>query len=71
MPYILQPTRTIGDSKLLIDNKFSNFVSHELILSNITGTTSDHLLRFLFATNILSNPSSQKCNFYEIDCKFC
>ena len=57
MPYILQPTRTIGDLK------FSNFVSHEIILGNITGTISDHLLQFLFAPNILSNPSSQNVTF--------
>ena len=33
----------------------------------MTATTSDHLPQFSFIPNILSNPSTQKSNFYERD----
>ena len=38
-----------------------------MISSNITATISDHLPQFLFVPNILSNPSTQKSDFYEKD----
>ena len=66
--YILQPTRLTSHSKTLIDNIFSNVISHENISVNITATISDHLPQFLFIHNILSNPSSQKSSIYERDC---
>ena len=34
---------------------------------NITATIFDHLPQFLFVPNILSNPSTQKSNYYERD----
>ena len=51
----------------LIDYIFSNFISPEIISGNITATISDHLPQFSFVPNILSNPSTQKSNYYERD----
>ena len=65
--YILHPTRITSHSKTLIDNIFSNFISPEIISGNITATISDHLPQFSFVPNILSNPSTQKSNYYERD----
>ena len=66
-PYILQPTRITSHSKTLIDNIFSNALSFEAISGNITATISDHLLQFLFAPNVLSNPLCSKSNTLERD----
>ena len=60
IPYILHPTRITSHSKTLIDNIFSNYISHEIISGNITATISDHLPQFSFVPNILSNPPTQK-----------
>ena len=65
--YILHPTRIISHSKTIIDNIFSNFISHKIISGNKTATTSDHLPQFSFVPNILSNLSTQKFNYYERD----
>ena len=65
IPYILYPSRITSYSKTLIDNIFSNFVSHKIISVNITATIPDHLPQFSHIPNILSNPSTQKRNFYE------
>ena len=46
LPYILQPTRLTSHSKILIDNIFSNVISHEVKSGNITATISDHLPQF-------------------------
>ena len=46
---------------------YSNYISHKIISGNITATISDHLPQFSFVPNILSNPSTQKSNFYERD----
>ena len=67
IPYILHATRITSHSKTLIDNKFSNFISPEIISGNITAAISDHLPQFSFVPNILSNPSTQKSNYYERD----
>ena len=67
IPYILHPTRITSHSKTLIDNIFSNFISPDIISGNITATISDHLPQFSFVPNILSNPSTQKSNYYERD----
>ena len=67
LQYILQPTRLTSHSKTLIDNIFSNVISHEVISGNITATISDHLPQFLSVPNVFSNPSSQKSNIYERD----
>ena len=67
IPYILHPPRITSYSKTLIDNIFSNFISPEIISGNITATISDPLPQFSFVPNILSNPSSQKSNYYERD----
>ena len=63
MPYIMQPTRLTSLSKTLTDNIFSN----EIISGNLTDTTSDHLPPFLFAPNIISNPSYDRSNIFERD----
>ena len=65
--YILHHTRTTSHSKTLIDNIFSNLISHEIISGNITATISNHLPQFLFVPNIMSKPSTQRSNFYEKD----
>ena len=57
IPYILQPTRLTSHSKILL--------SSEIISGNLTATISDHLLQFLFAPNILSNPSYNRSNIFE------
>ena len=57
----------IHHSKTLIGNIFSNFVSPEIISGNITATISDYLPQFSFVPNILSNPSTKKSNYYEIE----
>ena len=63
-----KPTRLTSHSKTLINNIFSNAISHELISGNITATIcSDHLPQFLFVPNVLANPSCQKSNSYERD----
>ena len=67
IPYILHLTRITSHSKTLNDNIFSNYISHEIISGNITATISDHFYLFSFVPNILSNPSTQKSNFYERD----
>ena len=67
IPYILHPTRIASYSKTIIDNIFSNYISHEIISGNITATISDHLPQFSFVPNILSNPPTQKSNYYERD----
>ena len=67
IPYILQPTRITSHSKTLIDNIFSNIISHEMISGNMTATVSDHLPQFLFAPNVFSKASCQKSNIYERD----
>ena len=67
IPYILHPTRITSHSKTLIDNIFSNYISREIISGNITATIFDHLLQFSVVPNILSNPSTQKSDFYEKD----
>ena len=67
IPYILQPTRLTSHSKTLIDNIFSNILSTEVISGNLTATISDHLPQFLFAPNILSNPSYNRSNMFERD----
>ena len=54
-------------SKTLIGNIFSNFVSPKIISGNITATVSDYLPQFSFVPNILSNPSTQKSNYYETE----
>ena len=53
IPYILHPTRITSHSKTLIDNIFSNYISHEIISGNTTATISDYLPRFLFVPNVL------------------
>ena len=67
IPCILHPTRITNHSKTLIDNIFSNFISPDIISGNITATISDHLPQFSFVPNILSNPPTQKSNYYERD----
>ena len=43
------------------------FISPDITFGNITATLSDHLPQFSFIPNILSNPSTQKSNYYERD----
>ena len=43
IPQIIQPTRIRKNSKTLLDNTYSNVISPNSILSNLTATISDHL----------------------------
>ena len=62
IPFILHPTRINSHSKTLIDNTFSNFISTEIISSNIT----DHLTQFSqFVPNFLPTPSTHKSDYPE------
>ena len=67
IPYILQPNRLTTHSKTLIDNIFSNLISHEAIPGNVTGAIFGHLPQYLFVPNVLWNPLCQKSNIYERD----
>ena len=53
IPYILHPIGNTSHSKTLIDNTFSNYISHEVISGNKAATISDHLPQFSFVRNIL------------------
>ena len=57
-------TRIHGQSRILIDNIFSNQYNEKAISCNLTSTISDHLPQFLFIPSIFSDPSS-KSNIYE------
>ena len=65
LPYILLPNRISSNSKTLIDNIFSNFISIEVIAGNLTVTISDHLPQFLIATDIFCNTPANKTNIFE------
>ena len=67
IPLISHPTKVASHWKTFIDNIFSNFISPEIKSGNTTTDISDHLLRFSLVPNILSNPSTQKSNYYERD----
>ena len=60
IPYVLHATRLTTQSKILIDNIFSNILSSRTISRNITTTICDHLPQFLFTPDILSNPCCGK-----------
>ena len=60
LPHILQPTRIRNNSKILIDNIYSNVITLKDISGNITATISDHspnflLLLIFFLTQHLQN----------------
>ena len=65
LPTILLPTRNVGSSRTLIDNIFSNYVSHEIISGNICASISDHLPQFCLIPNIYANSIPSKSNVYE------
>ena len=58
LPHSVQPARIRNTFKTLIDNIYSNVITSNNILGNLTGTISDHLLQFFIAPDIFSNPSS-------------
>ena len=62
LPHIVQPTRIRNNSKTLIDDIYSNTITPNNILGNITATVSDHLPQFCIAPDIFSNPPSTKFN---------
>ena len=55
------------DLRSIIDNIFSNYISQEIISSNLTSTISDHLPQYLFAPHIFSNAPNKKSNTFECD----
>ena len=60
--------RITSHSKTLTDNAISNFISDEVISGNMTPTLSDHVPRFLFIPNLLSNFSCQRSNISRGNC---
>ena len=62
--HIVQPTRITNNSKILIDNIYSNVITPNNISGNLTAIISDHLLQFLIAPDIFSDPSSTKLNIF-------
>ena len=57
--------QTYSHSKTLIDNIFSNVISHEVSSGNITTIISDHLQQFLFVSNVLLSPYCQKSSIWK------
>ena len=49
LPHIVHPTKIRSNSKTLVYNIYSNVITPNNILGNITATISDHLPQFLFA----------------------
>ena len=66
LPCITQPTRVTSNSKTIIDNIFSNIISTDIILDNLTATISGHLPQFLIAQEIFRNSPSNKPNYFVI-----
>ena len=64
LPYIFLPTRISINSKTVIDI-FSNFISNEVNLGNLTATISDHLPQFLIAPDIFCIAPINKTNLFE------
>ena len=67
LPHILQPTRIRKNSKPLIDNIYSNVITPNNILGNLTATILEHFLQFLIDPDIFSNPLSTKLTLFEKD----
>ena len=59
--------RITSHSRAIIDNIFSNYISQEIITSNLTSTVSNHLPQFLIATHIFLNALHKKSNIFESD----
>ena len=71
LPHIVQPTRIKNNSKTVSDNIYSNLITPNNILGDLTATISGHLPQFLIAPDIFSNPTSTKLIIFERDwCKF-
>ena len=67
LPNIVKPKRIRNNSKTLIDHIYSNIITPNNISDNNTATISNHLLQFLIATDIFSNPPSAKSNIFKRD----
>ena len=65
IPLILQPTRIMSHSNILIDNTFSNVIGPDITSGNLTATISDHLPQFSIIHNMFGNISGNKSNIYE------
>ena len=55
IPYILHPTRIASYSKAIIDNIFSNYISHEIISGNITAGLSMNIDKQVKAERVITN----------------
>ena len=64
LPQILLTSQINRNSKALI-GIFSNFISSEVIVGNLTATISDQLLQFLIAPDIFCNLPANKTNIFE------
>ena len=67
LPYIIQPSRINSHSKYIIENIFSNFISQEIMLGNLTSTISENLSQFLIAPHIFLNALNKKFSNFELD----
>ena len=65
LPYTLLPNRINSNSKTLIDNIFSNFISNEVVVGNCTATISDHLREALIVPDIFCDQPVNKTNICE------
>ena len=64
LPYIIQPSRINSHSKCIIENIFSNFISQEIMLGNLTSTISENLPQFLIAPHIFVNALNKKIQHF-------
>ena len=53
LPHTVKPPKIRNNSKTLIDNIYSNVITPNNILGNLTSIISDHLPQFLIAPDIL------------------
>lgn len=65
LPYITQPTRQTGHSKVAIDNICCSLRSHEVISDDIASPIPDHFSQFLIISNAFRNLSSIKSNIFK------
>ena len=67
LPHSLQPSRVTTNSKILIDNVFSDMTVPNIIFGNLSASILDHVPQFLVAPNTFFNASYPKSNNYDRD----
>ena len=66
-PYVIQPSWHTSHSRTLTDKIYSNTISKDIILGNITATISDHLTQFFISPKTFANPHTNKYKVFERD----